>query len=393
MAIRRVLIVGAGLGGLTLAAAIRKLGCGLEVQILERDSGPYIRAQGYSIGLRSDAGLGALRDLGFWSDIQQWGDASRVFRMITPNGRVLVAFEPQNENSPYFTVFIRRSRLRDLLMERCGAPIIWSARAVSYREQTSAASVLCADGREFEADFVVAADGAGSRLRLEMNDDPPRFAGVGIVHGTSASRHRHPLLADSSFITLGPGTSAYLQNTEGRIAWSVGISAPGPKTFSEWTPEMLLAEVLGRVEKWHEPIAEVVRSTHANEVTVRDAYDRAPPRAMVRGRLALLGDAAHPMTPYQGQGANLAIRDGLDLASALIGQDSATGLSEYDRQATRRAKSAVESSKKAAKSFHLTSASKAWCRDTRLRALHAGLRLATLNNDGATVSASRPSTK
>jgi salicylate hydroxylase len=110
-------------------------------------------------------------------------------------------------------------------------------------------------------------------------------------------------------------------------------------------------------EVWHEPIRELIDRSAGAQLSAKGLYDRRPPKRARDGRVVLLGDACHPMTPFRGQGANTAMMDAVDLAEALAaGQGLDAALEKYLRAMLPRARKAVKVSHQAAFDLHSRSA-------------------------------------
>ncbi|HEX8867506.1 MAG TPA: FAD-dependent monooxygenase, partial [Lentzea sp.] len=154
---------------------------------------------------------------------------------------------------------------------------------------------------ELDADLVVAADGINSRLRGELLPGAPGpvFAGATAWRGVAPGPFDLPITQ-----TLGPGGEAgILPLGDGRVCWYVATVAPAHASLD---PQELFAD-------WHDPIPELVRSTP--DVIRTDIHELPLLPTFVSGRVALLGDAAHAMVPYLGQGACMALEDAVTLAS------------------------------------------------------------------------------
>jgi 2-polyprenyl-6-methoxyphenol hydroxylase-like FAD-dependent oxidoreductase len=208
---------------------------------------------------------------------------------------------------------------------------------VDLRERNGAPRVLFADGREVETDVVIGADGLRSVVRRALlGDAPPRYAGYTCWRAVAAFRHT-ALPIGEAFETWGPGARFGAIGVDAeRVYWFCSWNAPeGGRDAGD--PRRAL---LDRFGSWHEPIAALVESTPGEAIQRLDILDREPARRIGRGRVSLLGDAAHPTTPNLGQGACLAIEDALVLARELAASrsDPERGLRAYE--ALRRARTA-----------------------------------------------------
>jgi len=353
----RVVIVGAGLGGLTLAAALRRRG--IATELYERDDAPFHRSQGYAIGLKHDGGLGALAALGL-RDAALAGDTTRVtnFVFTDQRGRELLAL-PSGADEKRVTYRVQRRHLKQVLLGAIGdTPVYYGHECVGYEP----GAALFTGGRKAAADVVIACDGVASAIRARLIGDEPRFLGLTSVYGDSAGQPDHPLLAGGYFMTLGDdGTSvfAYTQ-PDGTTHWSYTTHGePG-------------GDPLGTARRgtsgWHPLIGELVSATKADSVGVRGYYDKQPAAPDVAAGVWLLGDAAHPMCPFQGQGANTAMLDAVDLAGLLADGGDPAPVAE---RIAKRGRKAVLDSRRAAAQFHET-------RRFRQRNRNLGFRLANM---------------
>jgi 2-polyprenyl-6-methoxyphenol hydroxylase-like FAD-dependent oxidoreductase len=201
------------------------------------------------------------------------------------------------------------------------------------------------DGHRDRADLVVAADGLNSTARTQLFADHPgvRYAGYTAWRGVTAG----PFPLDAAAETWGRGAEfGATILTTGNVYWFATANVPeGGRAGDEQV------EVLRRFAGWHEPIRQIVEATDPGAVLRHDIFELARPLPpFVRGRVALLGDAAHAMTPNLGQGACLALEDAVELAalvSAAAGVDD--GLREYDARRRSRTQRLAAASARAAR--------------------------------------------
>jgi 2-polyprenyl-6-methoxyphenol hydroxylase-like FAD-dependent oxidoreductase len=335
----RAVVAGAGIGGLTAAVALRRRGW--DVTILERARA--LEPVGAGLGLAPNA-LHALDAIGLGDDVRRFSAVQGQGGLRRPDGGWLV-----------------RTNL-DVLAERFGDPQLMALRAdlvgllaaslpagalrtgvtvtsVDAGEQDPPARVLTSAGH-MEADLVVAADGIGSIIRATLFPDHPGPQ----YSGFTAWRFVAPAPPGTGPVepaeTWGTGTVfGTFPLADGRVyCYASAAAPPGAHTGDE------IAELKRRFGGWHDPIPGLIGSVSPADVLHDDVYWIAEPLpAYHRGRVAVLGDAAHAMTPHLGQGACQAIEDAVVLAG-LAGSDE--GLAAYTSApvpATRRASSCVNS--------------------------------------------------
>ncbi|WP_367131124.1 FAD-dependent monooxygenase [Saccharothrix sp. HUAS TT1] len=317
----KAVVVGGGLGGVTAAVALRAVGW--EVVVLER--APEFGEVGAGVGVMPNA-MRALDALGLADDVRRIGTPRVAGGILDRAGRSLTRVEPTGVEH---VVAVHRADLhrvlRSALPESC---------LVTNTEVRSVA--------DLDADLVVAADGIRSRLREALFPALPRPRYVGTTAWRSVTTARFPRDLRISQ-TLGPGSEfGVLPLGDGRVCWYAATVAPaGGRSEDE------LGEVRRLVGDWHDPIPAVLGATPPATVLRHDIHELAKPLpTYVAGRVALLGDAAHAMTPYLGQGACMAIEDAVVLAAACARADDVpTALAEYDRQRRPRTQSMAKASR------------------------------------------------
>ena len=322
----KAVVVGGGIGGLSAALALRQ--AGWDVTVLERAR--EFREVGAGITLMANA-LTALDALGVCAEVRAQGSVDAPGGTRTPDGRWLARIDADMLEAALGTaaIGIHRATLHGILRAALAESALVAGAPVT--DVTASGSVVSAAGT-FEADLVVGADGIEStvRRRLWPEADPPRYTGTTTWRGVTDE----PWSGDRTVaITWGRGTEfGIVPMGDGRVYWYAAVNAPeGHRTDDD------RAEVLRHFGQWHEPIPALVAAT--GTVLHHDLRHLATPLGTyVRGRVALLGDAAHAMTAHLGQGGAQAIEDAVVLGDACAaGRPVPEALADYD--ARRRPRS------------------------------------------------------
>ena len=319
----RILVIGAGISGLAAALGLQRLGH--DVTIVEEradtSSGAGISIWPNALAALDELGVGdAVRGAGgrVSAGAMRWHDGSWLRRPSAE--RIVKALgEP--------LVVVRRAVLTNLLADALADGTI--ERGVTARglvATDSGVRVTLADHATREVDGVVGADGVGSIVARHLNGTlNRRYAGYTAWRGVAAFK-LDPALSGE---TVGSGTEfGHVPLGSDHTYWFATERGPEGRT----SPEGELAYLRTKYQSWAEPIPALLAATNPTDVLRNDLYDRDEAREWARGRIVLVGDAAHPMRPHLGQGGCQGLEDAAILAHCVgTSGDLATAFARFVR--------------------------------------------------------------
>jgi 2-polyprenyl-6-methoxyphenol hydroxylase-like FAD-dependent oxidoreductase len=328
----KVAIIGGGIGGLTAAIALARQGLAAEVY----EQAPVLEEVGAGVGLWPNA-LTALAPIGLAGRVAQLAVKLAGQGIKRPDGGWLLCIpgDVMTQRWGAGLVLVHRAELQHLLAAELGPSVIHlGARCTGFADSGQAVTAHFADGRKVQADVLVGADGVHSVVRAQL------FGPAALRYrGYTAARSITPAgsvpLPSDGIETWGQGARFGLGPTSGeRVIWyAMWNAAEGGHDASDTAAR--LRELFGR---WHKPIPAIIDATPAAAVIRNDIYDRRPARSWSQGRVALIGDAIHPMTPDLAQGACQAILDATTLATCLAAsRDTRAAIRDYQQRRWRNA--------------------------------------------------------
>lgn len=305
---RKALIIGGGIGGLATALALKQIG--VTVEVYERVA--LLREVGAGLSLWANA-MKALRYLGLAQALRTFALPETAGGIHTPSGALLMSTTNAQlaANFGEVSVMVHRAQLHDLLRNALGQELYLGMECVAVSEEAPGVRVRFRNGAEATGDLVIGADGLHSQVRAGLHGvQPPRYAGYTAWRGVVTFDHARLQPGE----TWGRGARfGQIPMQGGRVYWF----ATNNTLAGQHSPDGEKAELLHIFGDWHKPIRELIEATPEHAILRNDIQDRPPLKTWGKGRITLLGDAAHPMTPNLGQGACQALEDAVVLAKQL----------------------------------------------------------------------------
>jgi salicylate hydroxylase len=353
-----ICIIGAGLGGLSAALAL--LQKGFRVTVLEQAAALGEIGAGVQLGPNA---VGVLYRMGLQAPLEQVTCETLGKRVRLWNtGQTWPLFDlgtvaREMYGYPYLTV--HRADLHRVLVDAVRAlqpeALVLNAKLHRLQTRSDGVSLHLADGRVWEVDAVIGADGVHSMVRAALfGDDAPRESGVmawrGVIDASKLPAHmREPYGTN----WVGPGAHVVQYPLrQGALMNFVGAIEGTHWTVESWSERGTREECLADFEGWHEEVQAMIQAIDVPYKWVLKVRD--PMDTWSRGPITLLGDACHPTLPFLAQGAAMAIEDGYMLARALAlwPTDPAQAFVRFEAVRKERTARVVEGSAANTKRFH-----------------------------------------
>jgi 2-polyprenyl-6-methoxyphenol hydroxylase-like FAD-dependent oxidoreductase len=287
------------------------------------------------------------------------------------DGRVLVAAngEALERRLGDVSVVVQRAELTQMLRrELPDDAVVSPAACMGFSEDAAGVTARFADGTRASGELLVGADGIGSVVRARLfGAPPPSYAGYTAWRGVVSFEHARLMPG----VSIGHGCQfGQAPMADGAVYWFATENGPPQRQAPGGGWKEHLLELF---ERWHAPIGALLAATPESAILHNDILDRPPLALWSKGRVTLLGDAAHPMTPNLGQGANQALEDACALARALTRHTSLSpALHEYESARRERANAVTLGSRRVGQVMQLEHPAACWLRDALL-----GTRVAT----------------
>lgn len=346
---KKIAIVGGGPGGLTLARLLQQRGA--DVTVYERDLNKDVRVQGATLDLHEESGLRALQEAGLMEAFQaNFRPGAEKVRIVDKNATILWN-EETNEIDDILRPEIDRGPLRKILLDSLKPDtVVWNSYLTSLTPINTGWKLVFQNGTSALVDIVIAADGANSKIRPFITSIKPFYAGVTMVEGTvynskTAAPIMHKLLNGGKIFAMGDEKTLIISSKgDGSLVFYTGC-----KTAEDWVRTSRIdfsdkAQVLAWFQReftgWASIWLELIENADSTFIPrpqycmpLDQTWDALP-------NLTMLGDAAHLMPPYAGEGVNMAMLDALELSICLTSDgfpDVQSAIAQYEQQMRARA--------------------------------------------------------
>ncbi|WP_329031082.1 FAD-dependent oxidoreductase [Streptomyces sp. NBC_01423] len=336
---KTIAVIGAGPGGLTLARVLQAHG--IAATIYESETSATTRAQGGLLDIHEETGQIALRAAGLYDEfltlVRPGEDAKRV---VDHRGTIL--FDMPADPGPARPEVDRGELRRMLIDSMAPGTIKWGHKLASVRHRPEGGCELTfSDGSATRADIVIGADGAWSKVRPLLTPARPLYSGTCFVEIALApdgrnNRARFAAIGSGTLMAVAPGKGVIAHRyADGHVRGYVALNKPEDwmRSIDFSDPSAGLGRIADEFDGWSPLLTAFVTESDAeprlrpiHALPVGLAWDRVP-------GVTLVGDAAHLMSPFAGEGANLAMYDGADLARELVEQpDTEAAFTAYEER-------------------------------------------------------------
>ena len=344
-----IAIVGGGPGGLTLARLLQMNGA--NIKVYDRDLNKDARVQGATLDLHEESGLHALQQAGLMDAFNaNYRPGADALRIADKNANILWDDDATPREETYRPE-IDRGPLRKILLESLQPDtVVWDSNFVSLSPEGKGWKLHFKNGTSATADIVIGADGANSKIRPYITPIKPFFAGMTAIEGAV---YNAEVASPKVFKLLNDGKIFAMSDSKSLIISSKGDGSmtfyPGFNSTENWSKDsgidfnnkaQVLAWFKHEYDGWDEIWQEVFENAEPKFIPrpqycmpLDQTWEALP-------NLTMLGDAAHLMPPYAGEGVNMAMLDAVELAECLLNDkytDTKSAIAAYETQMRKRA--------------------------------------------------------
>ncbi|MET4142695.1 NAD(P)/FAD-dependent oxidoreductase [Pedobacter sp. UYP1] len=365
---KKIAIVGAGPGGLTLARILQNTGA--EVKVYERDANSETRPKGATLDLHYESGLKAINAAGLMEEFNaNYRPGADKLRIVDQNANIIFDDQGNREAAEAPETFrpeIDRGPLQQILLDSLvPETVVWGSHFISLSPQGEGWNLEFQNGNAVYADLVIAADGANSKIRPYLTPIKSMYSGVTIVegavyHSEIACPEVHALLNGGKIFVMGNERTLIVSSKgDGSLVFYTGMNAK-----EGWSQECGIdfsdkAQVIDWFKKeyegWDKVWLELFENASSGFIPRPQYYMPLDQNWETLPNLTMLGDAAHLMPPYAGEGVNMAMLDALELSNCLTKgdfTDTRSAIAGYEENMRLRAVEVTEATLESTAALH-----------------------------------------
>ncbi|MCT2409249.1 FAD-dependent monooxygenase [Chryseobacterium antibioticum] len=358
---KSIAIVGGGPGGLTLARLLQLRHA--KVTVYERDLNKNARVQGSPLDMHEGSGMDALRAADLLDEFKKnYRPGADKALIVNEHAEIIFSdheTKPDEDfGNEHFRPEIDRRPLRNMLLDSLQPEtVVWDSHFISMEAQNGGWILHFKNSSSAYADIVIAADGANSKIRPYLTDLKPIYSGILMLEGNvynaeKSAPHIKELIKDGKIMAFGNHKNLLMgQKGSGELgfyasfrtnenwAQESGLDFSDPKQILEWFKK--------EYPEWSSIWYELFENATAPFIPRPIYYMPLDQVWETQSNLTLLGDAAHVMPPFAGEGANMAMLDALELSQCLTSDQFSTlheAISHYETQMRQRAAEATKES-------------------------------------------------
>ena len=346
---KKIAIIGGGPGGLTLARLLQLKGA--DTTVYERDVNSTVRVQGGALDLHDESGLAALQKAGLLDAFKaNYRPGADKIRIVDDQANIVYdqhqEIQKEDFGNKYFRPEIDRGPLRDILLNSLNpGTVVWDRHIVSLEPNGNGWKIIFQNGDMVITDIVIGADGANSKLRNYITAIGPIWSGITMVEGSIRDAEKtapviHHLLKGGKIFAFGNNKTLIVSSKgDGSFGFATGC-----KTDEFWVRDSGIdfkdhKQVLEWFKKEFSEWGAIWFELFENENTIfipRPQYCMPlSQRWEAKDNITLIGDAAHWMPPYAGEGVNMAMLDALELSECLTNPqftDMKSAIANYEKK-------------------------------------------------------------
>jgi 2-polyprenyl-6-methoxyphenol hydroxylase-like FAD-dependent oxidoreductase len=346
---KKIAIIGAGPVGLTMARLLQQNG--IDVTVYERDKDPKARIWGGTLDLHKGSGQDAMQKAGLLE--MYYEKAIPMGRTVADySGKILFTKETSEEEQ-YDNPEINRNELRTLLTDSLKEnTVVWNSKLNDIEEQNGKWCLHFENGKTAQADFIIGANGGMTSIRKYITDAEVEFTGTYMIQGEVSALQAKSLgfydLCDNKILMVSNNGNLLVANPKNNNALSYNVIFKMPETLDIdfQNTENVVAFLSNKLSDWDESYKELFRATSfftglpTKKISVEKGWKNNRPLP-----ITLIGDAAHLMPPFAGQGANIGLLDALILSENLLNGEFETienAINDYEERMFVYAKEAQQ---------------------------------------------------